>query len=55
MTHLRYPCCPQEQRKKLSEKIEQLNSAIDDVSNQLRSENCPNGADANSDEVEALI
>ena len=47
--------CLQKQRKKLSEKIAQLNSAIDDVSNQLRSENTPNGADVNSDEVEALI
>nr|XP_027091818.1 uncharacterized protein LOC113712531 [Coffea arabica] len=45
----------EKQRKKLSEKIAQLNSAIDDVSNQLRSENTPNGADVNSDEVEALI
>ncbi|CDP07270.1 unnamed protein product [Coffea canephora] len=45
----------EKQRKKLSEKIAQLNSAIDDVSNQLRSENTTNGADVNSDEVEALI
>ncbi|KAL3514884.1 hypothetical protein ACH5RR_027601 [Cinchona calisaya] len=45
----------EKQRKKLSEKIAQLNSAIDDVSSQLRPENTPNEADVNSDEVEALI
>ncbi|KAL2522074.1 expressed protein the inner membrane of the chloroplast [Forsythia ovata] len=43
------------QRKKLAEKIEQLNSAIDNVSNQLPSENSPNGAAVNSDDAEALI
>ncbi|KAL2499210.1 expressed protein localized to the inner membrane of the chloroplast [Abeliophyllum distichum] len=43
------------QRKKLAEKIEQLNSAIDNVSNQLPSEDSPNGAAVNSDDVEALI
>ncbi|KAL2895376.1 Bifunctional methyltransferase [Bienertia sinuspersici] len=41
-------------RKILTEKIEQLNSAIDDVSSQLRSEGAPNGAAVNSDEVEGL-
>lgn len=40
-------------RKILTEKIDQLNSAIDDVSSQLRSEGAPNGA-AVSDEVEGL-
>ncbi|KAL3505508.1 hypothetical protein ACH5RR_035349 [Cinchona calisaya] len=44
----------EKQRKKLSEKIEQLNFAIDNVSNQMRSENSPNGTDVNSDELEAL-
>ncbi|XP_051126376.1 uncharacterized protein LOC127248207 [Andrographis paniculata] len=44
------------QRKKLSEKIEQLNAAIDNVSNQLRSEDePPNGAAVGSDDIEALI
>ncbi|KAF5462260.1 hypothetical protein F2P56_018282 [Juglans regia] len=42
-------------RKVLAEKIAQLNSAIDDVSTQLRSEETPNGADVISDEVEAAI
>lgn len=41
-------------RKILTEKIEQLNSAIDDVSAQLRTEETPNGAAVNSDEVEGL-
>ncbi|KAF7829467.1 Localized to the inner membrane of the chloroplast [Senna tora] len=40
-------------RKVLAEKIAQLNSAIDDVSAQLRSEEAPNGVAVNSDEVEA--
>ncbi|CAA2959863.1 Localized to the inner membrane of the chloroplast [Olea europaea subsp. europaea] len=43
------------QRKKLAEKIEQLNSAIDNVSNQLRSDEPPNGAAVNVDDMEALI
>lgn len=47
--------CPQKQRKKLAEKIEQLNSAIDNVSNQLRSEEAPNGAAVGSDDIEALV
>ncbi|XP_057974479.1 uncharacterized protein LOC131162230 [Malania oleifera] len=42
-------------RKVLTEKIAQLNSAIDDVSAQLRSEDAPNGAAVNSDEMEATI
>ncbi|OMO50962.1 hypothetical protein COLO4_37861 [Corchorus olitorius] len=42
-------------RKVLTEKIAQLNSAIDDVSAQLRHEDAPNGAAVNSDEVEAAI
>ncbi|XP_073147796.1 uncharacterized protein [Henckelia pumila] len=45
----------EKQRKKLSEKIEQLNSAIDDVSNQLRSEEPPNGVAIGADDIEALI
>ncbi|ESW07960.1 hypothetical protein PHAVU_009G006700 [Phaseolus vulgaris] len=40
-------------RKVLSEKIEQLNAAIDDVSAQLRSEETSNGVAVNSDEIEA--
>ncbi|RDX99923.1 hypothetical protein CR513_16967, partial [Mucuna pruriens] len=41
-------------RKILSEKIEQLNAAIDDVSAQLRSEEGSNGVAVNSaDEIEA--
>ncbi|KAL7127901.1 hypothetical protein ABFS83_14G280800 [Erythranthe nasuta] len=45
----------EKQRKKLAEKIEQLNSAIDNVSNQLRSDEAPNGAAVSSDDIEALI
>ncbi|XP_050209445.1 uncharacterized protein LOC126660140 [Mercurialis annua] len=41
-------------RKVLTEKIAQLNSAIDDVSAQLRSEDSPNGVAVN-DELEATI
>ncbi|CAH2035491.1 unnamed protein product [Thlaspi arvense] len=40
-------------RKVLAEKIAQLNSAIDDVSSQLKSEDTPNGAALTTDEVEA--
>ncbi|KAK1388662.1 Localized to the inner membrane of the chloroplast [Heracleum sosnowskyi] len=40
-------------RKILSEKIEQLNSAIDDVSAQLRTEDSPNGVAVSADEIEA--
>lgn len=43
----------QKTRKVLSEKIEQLNAAIDDVSAQLRSEETSNGVAVNSDEIEA--
>uniref|UniRef100_A0A1D1YCQ1 Bifunctional methyltransferase n=1 Tax=Anthurium amnicola TaxID=1678845 RepID=A0A1D1YCQ1_9ARAE len=42
-------------RKILTEKIEQLNSAIDDVSSQLRAEYGPNGTAVASDEVEAAM
>ncbi|PPS01665.1 hypothetical protein GOBAR_AA19002 [Gossypium barbadense] len=42
-------------RKVLTEKIAQLNAAIDDVSGQLRSEDAPNGVAVNSDEIEAAI
>ncbi|KAJ8762153.1 hypothetical protein K2173_007306 [Erythroxylum novogranatense] len=42
-------------RKILTEKIAQLNSAIDDVSSQLRTEDTPNGVAVNSDEIEAAI
>ncbi|KAG6774842.1 hypothetical protein POTOM_022216 [Populus tomentosa] len=42
-------------RRILAEKIEQLNSAIDDVSSQLRSEDAPNGANVHSDDIEAAI
>ncbi|KAF2590920.1 hypothetical protein F2Q70_00038522 [Brassica cretica] len=40
-------------RKVLADKIAQLNSAIDDVSSQLKSEDTPNGAALSTDEVEA--
>jgi len=42
-------------RKILTDKIAQLNSAIDDVSAQLHADDAPNGAAVNSDEVEASI
>ncbi|KAK3010640.1 hypothetical protein RJ639_012343 [Escallonia herrerae] len=42
-------------RKILSEKIAQLNSAIDDVSAQLRSEDAPNGVAVNPDDIEAVV
>lgn len=45
----------EKQRQKLAEKIEQLNSAIDNVSTQLRSDDPPNGAAVNSDEVESVV
>ena len=45
----------QKTRKVLAEKIAQLNSAIDDVSSQLRSEDGPNGAAGSLDEMEASI
>ncbi|XP_010530269.1 PREDICTED: uncharacterized protein LOC104806873 isoform X2 [Tarenaya hassleriana] len=45
-----------ETRKVLAEKIAQLNSAIDGVSSQLRSEDdTPNGAASNTDEFEATV
>ncbi|XP_075521399.1 uncharacterized protein LOC142554616 isoform X2 [Primulina tabacum] len=46
----------EKQRKKLSENIEQLNSAIDEVSNQLISEeHPPNGVAIGADDIEALV
>ncbi|GAB2215893.1 hypothetical protein Droror1_Dr00023654 [Drosera rotundifolia] len=42
-------------RKILTEKIAQLNSAIDDISTQLRSQDSPNGAAVSSDELETAI
>ncbi|CAA2987182.1 uncharacterized protein LOC111397190 isoform X3 [Olea europaea subsp. europaea] len=42
-------------RKILTEKIAQLNSAIDDVSAQLRADDEPNGAAITADELEASI
>ncbi|KAL2504415.1 expressed protein localized to the inner membrane of the chloroplast [Abeliophyllum distichum] len=42
-------------RKILTEKIAQLNSAIDDVSAQLHADDEPNGAAITSDELEASI
>ena len=45
----------QKTRKELAKKIAQLNSAIDDVSGQLQSDEAPNGANVISDEVETAI
>ncbi|XP_022873343.1 uncharacterized protein LOC111392273 [Olea europaea var. sylvestris] len=45
----------EKQYQKLAEKIEQLNFAIDNVSTQLRSDDPPNGAAINSDEVESVV
>ncbi|KAK9109532.1 hypothetical protein Sjap_017592 [Stephania japonica] len=42
-------------RKILTEKIAQLNSAIDDVSTQLHAQDAPNGAAVAEDDVEAAI
>ncbi|XP_044489698.1 uncharacterized protein LOC123214057 [Mangifera indica] len=42
-------------RKVLTLKIEQLNSAIDDLSAQLHANDTPNGSAVNSDEVEASL
>ncbi|GAB2232432.1 hypothetical protein Droror1_Dr00011465 [Drosera rotundifolia] len=42
-------------RKVLTEKIAQLNSAIDEVSTQLRSQDAPNGAVVDPDELETAI
>ncbi|KAL9266708.1 hypothetical protein AKJ16_DCAP24263 [Drosera capensis] len=46
---------PQKTRKILTEKIAQLNSAIDDISTQLRSQDSPNGAAVSSDKLETAI
>ncbi|CAN4123118.1 unnamed protein product [Withania somnifera] len=45
----------EKQRKKLAEKIDQLNSAIDDISTQLTSDDTPNEAAVNTDGVEAVV
>ncbi|XP_049398587.1 uncharacterized protein LOC125862532 [Solanum stenotomum] len=45
----------EKQRKILTEKIVQLNDAIDDISNQLRSGDAENGAAVNLDEVESVV
>ncbi|KAL0927506.1 hypothetical protein M5K25_001681 [Dendrobium thyrsiflorum] len=45
----------QKTRKILTEKIAQLNSAIDDVSSQLRADDDPNGAVVASGEIEASV
>ena len=45
----------QRTRKILTEKIAQLNSAIDDVSAQLHGDDAPNGVAVNSDEVGAAV
>ena len=45
----------QKTRKILTEKIAQLNSAIDDVSSQLRANDVQNGAAVVTDEVETAI
>ncbi len=45
----------QRTRKILADKIAQLNSAIDDVSGQLKPKDAPNDVDVISDEVEAAI
>ncbi|KAK9112411.1 hypothetical protein Scep_019930 [Stephania cephalantha] len=42
-------------RKILTEKIAQLNSAIDDVSAQLHAQDTPNGAAVAEDDVEAAM
>ncbi|GLT59349.1 hypothetical protein SLA2020_321710 [Shorea laevis] len=42
-------------RKILSEKIDQLNLAIDEISAQIRSEDAPNGVAVNSNGVEATV
>ncbi|CAA0840358.1 expressed protein localized to the inner membrane of the chloroplast [Striga hermonthica] len=45
----------EKQRKKLSEKIEQLNLAIDNISNQLMTGETTNGSAVISSDVEAVI
>ena len=47
--------CLKRTHKILTEKIAQLNSAIDDVSTQLHGDDAPNGAAVNSDEVGASM
>ncbi|KAL6952758.1 hypothetical protein U1Q18_050136 [Sarracenia purpurea var. burkii] len=42
-------------RKILTEKIAQLNAAIDDVSSQLRTDDAPNGAAVNPDELKPSL
>ncbi|XP_016509090.1 uncharacterized protein LOC107826601 isoform X2 [Nicotiana tabacum] len=46
---------PQKQRKILAKKIEQINSSIDGISAQLRSEDTEDGATGNPDDVEAVV
>ncbi|KAL0352531.1 UNVERIFIED_CONTAM: hypothetical protein Scaly_1641800 [Sesamum calycinum] len=46
---------PQKQRKKLAEKIDQLNAAIDNVSSQLRSEDPPSEGAVSADDIEAVV
>lgn len=48
-------CQLQKTRKVLTDKIAQLNSAIDEVSSQLRASDAPNGAPVASDEIEAAL
>ncbi|XP_019235782.1 PREDICTED: uncharacterized protein LOC109216105 [Nicotiana attenuata] len=45
----------EKQRKILAKKIEQINSSIDGISAQLRSEDTEDGATVNPDDVEALV
>ncbi|PIN14670.1 hypothetical protein CDL12_12689 [Handroanthus impetiginosus] len=44
----------EKQRKKLADKIEEINAAIDNVSSQLRSGDAPNGPAASSGDVKAV-
>ncbi|XP_009801193.1 uncharacterized protein LOC107826601 isoform X1 [Nicotiana tabacum] len=45
----------EKQRKILAKKIEQINSSIDGISAQLRSEDTEDGATGNPDDVEAVV
>lgn len=45
----------QRQRKKLAEKIEQLNTAIDDISSQMKHDDSQDEAVVNSDGVGAEV
>ncbi|KAK4428313.1 hypothetical protein Salat_1130900 [Sesamum alatum] len=45
----------EKQRKKLAEKIDQLNAAIDNVSSQLRSEDSPSEGAVSADDIEAVV